>query len=72
MIVGKITAKSQITVPRAVRTALGLEPGDELGWAIEDGRAIVTRIPSPPHQFVADFSMFTEWADDLDSVYDNL
>lgn len=72
MIVGKITAKSQTTVPRAVRMALGLTPGDEVAWIIEDGRAVMVRVPVEDNSPVPDFSMFTEWADELDSVYDNL
>jgi antitoxin PrlF len=37
----KITAKGQITVPKAVRDALGVREGDSLVFRVEDGRAIV-------------------------------
>lgn len=71
MIVGRITAKSQVTVPRAVRLALGLEAGDDLVWEIDGDRVIVAKA-GIGDDAVADFGSFTEWADELDSAYDNL
>ncbi|SFP78197.1 AbrB/MazE/SpoVT family DNA-binding domain-containing protein [Sphingomonas rubra] len=70
MIVGRITAKAQTTVPIAVRRALGIEPGDDVAWEIEDGRAVLTKMVAVP--FVADLGSFTEWADELDAAYDAL
>ncbi len=35
MIIGRITAKAQTTIPRAVRLALGIGPGDEIGYEID-------------------------------------
>jgi len=72
MIVGRITAKAQTTVPLAVRRALGIAPGDEVAWEIEDGRAILTKVPASSAPFVGDMSAFTEWADELDTAYDAL
>lgn len=43
MIMGRITAKAQTTIPRAVRLALGLEPGDEVAWEIDGERVSLTR-----------------------------
>ena len=36
MEVATLTAKGQITVPKAVRDALGLRQGDLLSWELED------------------------------------
>ena len=35
--VATLTAKGQVTVPKAVRDALGLRQGDQLSWVLEDG-----------------------------------
>lgn len=62
MILGRITAKAQTTIPRAVRIALGLNPGDDVAWEIEGDRVIVTRAKSAGDPFVGNFDSFDEWA----------
>lgn len=42
MIHSRITAKAQTTVPRAVRQALGVGPGDDLAYHIGSGRVVLT------------------------------
>lgn len=37
-----ITSKGQTTVPKEVRVALDLEPGDKLSWEVRGGRVAVT------------------------------
>jgi AbrB family looped-hinge helix DNA binding protein len=39
-----LTAKGQVTVPKAVREALGLRQGDQLSWELEDGSVRVRAI----------------------------
>ena len=41
-----LTAKGQVTVPKAVREALGLQQGDQLSWELEDG-SVRVRAVSP-------------------------
>ena len=73
MIIGRITAKAQTTIPRAVRLALGVGPGDEIGYEIDGDKVILTRVkPDEKDMFVNNFSTFTEWSDEYDSVYDRL
>lgn len=72
MIQSRITSKAQTTIPRAVRAALGVKEGDILAYEIEDGRVIMRRAQPSLDPFENPFAMFTEWADDLDSVYDDL
>lgn len=68
MIHSRLTSKSQTTVPRAVREALGIGPGDRVVWEVENGRVAIRRLTliDPRDPFVNNFSTFTEWADDLD------
>jgi AbrB family looped-hinge helix DNA binding protein len=42
--VATLTAKGQVTVPKAVREALGLRQGDQLSWELEDGSVRVRAI----------------------------
>jgi antitoxin PrlF len=73
MIIGRIMAKSQTTIPRAVRIALGVGPGDEIGYEIADGKVSIKRVVSPPKDmFTNNFSTFAEWSSEADSVYDRL
>ena len=54
----RLTSKGQVTVPVAVRYALGLTPGDDVVFAVEDGRGVFRRatalddlsaaFPAPP------------------------
>ena len=69
MIIGRITAKAQTTIPRAVRLALGIKPGDEIAYEIDGDRVILRRAGDP---FDKPFAAFIEWADELDSAYDAL
>ena len=42
--IAKVTAKGQITIPREVRAAMRVEPGDFLVWEVDpDGGARVRR-----------------------------
>jgi antitoxin PrlF len=38
-----VTSKGQITLPKAVRDALGLQPGAEVEFQIEGGQAVLRR-----------------------------
>jgi AbrB family looped-hinge helix DNA binding protein len=41
----KVTSKGQVTVPKAVREALGIKEGDEIVFRVEGNRAVVARTP---------------------------
>lgn len=66
MIHSKLTSKAQTTIPQAVRTALRLEPGDELVYEIADGRVILTRA-KPARTPDDPFGTFTEWSSEADA-----
>lgn len=41
----KVTSKGQVTIPKAVRDALGVAPGDEILFRVVEGHAVVARTP---------------------------
>jgi antitoxin PrlF len=41
----KVTSKGQVTVPKAVRDALGIKEGDEVIFRVEGNRAVLARTP---------------------------
>lgn len=41
----KVTSKGQVTVPKAVRDALGIKEGDEVVFRVEGQRAVLARTP---------------------------
>lgn len=64
MIMSKLSSKAQTTIPQSVRVALRLREGDELAYAIEPGRVILTRA----HAATDDpFTTFVEWDSPADS-----
>lgn len=42
----KITAKGQTTVPKEVRDALGLKPGDRVTYEVREGTVTLKRQPT--------------------------
>jgi len=43
--VARMSSRGQITVPKAVRDALGMAEGDEIVFHVEGNRAILARTP---------------------------
>lgn len=41
----KVTSKGQVTVPKAVRDALGIQGGDDVVFRVEGNRAMLARTP---------------------------
>ena len=61
----KLTSQGQVSVPAAVRRALGLTPGSALEWVEERGRIVVRRATRHDSQAVHD-ALFPEGAGVLD------
>ena len=65
MITSKLTSKAQTTIPQAVPKALGVKPGDEIAYAIENGHVLLTRAvrlkPRRGAPFEDPFAAFREW-----------
>jgi antitoxin PrlF len=53
-----------------VRAALGVKEGDELAYAIEDGRVVITKapphLPRKGHPSEDPFATFREWDTEAD------
>ncbi|MFO7590539.1 MAG: AbrB/MazE/SpoVT family DNA-binding domain-containing protein [Acidimicrobiia bacterium] len=44
-VAAKVTSKGQVTVPKAVRDALGIREGDDVVFRVEGNRAVLARTP---------------------------
>ena len=44
-VMARVTSKGQVTIPKKVREALGISPGDAVLFRIESERAVMQRIP---------------------------
>jgi antitoxin PrlF len=66
MITSKLTSKAQTTIPQPVRAALHLREGDEIAYAIEPGRVVLTRA-QPDHPREDPFATFYEWDSPADA-----
>ena len=64
MVTSKLTCKGKTTIPKRVRTALGLREGDRIAYRIEQGRVILTR--AVPEQADDSFHVFHEWNSEAD------
>ncbi|MER3453279.1 MAG: AbrB family transcriptional regulator [Acidimicrobiia bacterium] len=64
----KVTAKGQTTIPREVRAALHIEPGDLIVWeATAEGTATVRRAQPLDLEYLrAVEGMLSEWAGEAD------
>jgi antitoxin component of MazEF toxin-antitoxin module len=65
-VTSRLGVKSQTVVPKEVRAALGVGPGDQIGYSIQSDRVILTAIKRP---LVQDdpFACFDEWTSEADT-----
>ena len=63
MLKARLGVKAQVVLPKPVREALGLRPGDEFAFVIRDGEVRVVRAPAEGDD---PFACFTEWASEAD------
>ncbi len=42
-VAARLTSKGQVTVPKAVRDALGIAAGDDVVFRVEGGRAVLSK-----------------------------
>ena len=65
-VTSRLGVKAQTVVPKEVRAALGVGPGDQIGYTIQNGRVILSAIkrPSAPDD---PFAGFDEWSSEADT-----
>jgi len=70
----KLTAKSQTTVPKEIRVALGVKPGDMLVYRVMKGRVTLSRAEPLDRAYLkAVESTLSEWESPEDAAaYDDL
>jgi antitoxin PrlF len=66
MIRSKLTSKARTTIPQPIRTALHLEPGDQLVYEIADQRVILTKARISGRADDS-FRTFHEWSTEADA-----
>lgn len=83
MILGRITAELLTDLPDVIRAALGAVPGDMVVYEVDGDKVVMKRAAAVlervnldeddhPDTFVGNLSLFTEWADEHDRIYDQL
>lgn len=58
-----MSVKGQVTIPRGIRRAIGLQPGDLVAYHVEDGVVILKRVEPFDSKFHASLSeTMEEWS----------
>ena len=65
--VATITSKGQITLPKPIRQALGVDAGSKVAFDFTGDRVIVTRVTDEPHEDPAIGSFLTLLEKDIES-----
>jgi AbrB family looped-hinge helix DNA binding protein len=61
----KLSSKSQVVIPKAVRERIGVGPGDLVVFEEQDGEVVVRRAPKAAQD--DPFAVFNEWASPADA-----
>jgi antitoxin PrlF len=66
--IAKVTAKGQTTIPKEVRRALQIAPGDLIIWEVApDGRAVVRRVQPWDLEYLRSLeATLSEWTSPAD------
>jgi bifunctional DNA-binding transcriptional regulator/antitoxin component of YhaV-PrlF toxin-antitoxin module len=65
-VTSRLGVRAQTVVPKAVRKALDVGPGDQIGYSIQDGRVVLTAVKRPLSQ-EDPFACFEEWSSEADT-----
>jgi AbrB family looped-hinge helix DNA binding protein len=63
----RVSSKGQVTIPRGVREALGLAPGDRIVYEVEGSRVLLRKAkPLDDDYLEMEQEAFSEWASEAD------
>jgi len=74
MLVSKVTAKYQATIPGTVRAFLHIKNGDRVKFEIINNQVVVKKVDNNEYDYLKSLSaVMTEWAsEDDDEAYNDL
>lgn len=74
MLYSKLTSRPQTTLPKEVREALALVPGDVIAYRIEDGRVVLQKASAMDRDYLKSVeSTLSEWNSPEDAeAFDDL
>ena len=62
-----LTAKGQVTIPKAVREALGMKRGDLVSWELDEESVRLRVVPAIAHVYLTGVHAgLTEWGSEAD------
>ncbi|MHA1619659.1 MAG: AbrB/MazE/SpoVT family DNA-binding domain-containing protein [Promethearchaeota archaeon] len=67
MIIGKLSKKGQISIPKDIRNQIDLRPGDAISFVIRSNKIILEKITPSVDRKLSDFLIESESLD-LDSI----
>jgi antitoxin PrlF len=65
-VTSRLDVKGRTVLPKAMREALGVRPGDQIGYSIQNGYVLLTAIERPLTEDEP-FNCFDEWASPADT-----
>ena len=64
-----MSSTGQVTIPKAVREALGLKPGDLVSWELEGDSVRLRFVPLVDQAFAQNLQVgLSEWASEADEA----
>ena len=64
-----VSSKGQVTIPKAVREALGLKPGDLVRWELQGDSVRLSLVSGGDHAYLQILQAgLSEWASDADET----